>query len=267
MILFKVLLMSGLLASCGYVMPDADEEAVLIMKPWFFGHGGVSDNPVSAGATLRVWTTSSETFKIVPIQYKEVFTDLMSLDNVPVDFDVFSRLQIKKGETPKLLKGFGKDWYHNNVSKKLRELTRELAKGYPVFKLTTDPEATKRINKEVLKLLRVYVEDKKLPVKVLSVQIGKVNPPVEVLKQTSLTAAQKQRFKTETQRARAELARKEAEENRALADRSYQIKFGLTVREYLSLKALEIQEAKIAMARDKKDVTLIMGDVIPMKQF
>ena len=29
------------LTSCHGVRPDADEEAVLIKKPWFFGHGGV----------------------------------------------------------------------------------------------------------------------------------------------------------------------------------------------------------------------------------
>lgn len=253
--------------SCSYVMPDADEESVLIQKPWFFGHGGVVAEPISTGATLTVWTTQNKTFKIVPIQHKEVFTDLMSKDNVPVDFDAYVRLQIQKGKTPLLLEGFGVDWYNNNVSKKFRELTRELAKGYPVFKLTTDPLATKTINKDVLKLLSEYVLEKELPVNVLSVQIGKVNPPVEVLKQTSLTAAQKQRFKTETQRAKAELARKVAEENRALADRSYQVKFGLTTKEYLHLKALEIQEKKIDMARDKQNVTLIMGDVTPIKTF
>ena len=29
------------LSSCSFSNVDADEEAVLIAKPWFFGHGGV----------------------------------------------------------------------------------------------------------------------------------------------------------------------------------------------------------------------------------
>lgn len=33
------------LTSCHSVSPDADEEAVLIYKPWFFGHGLVDAVP------------------------------------------------------------------------------------------------------------------------------------------------------------------------------------------------------------------------------
>lgn len=29
------------LTSCHSVSPDADEEAVIVKKPWFIGHGGV----------------------------------------------------------------------------------------------------------------------------------------------------------------------------------------------------------------------------------
>ena len=57
------------LTSCHGVMPDADEEAVLIKKPWFFGHGGVEEEPVTTGNTWCCWSTSSEYFKIIPISY------------------------------------------------------------------------------------------------------------------------------------------------------------------------------------------------------
>lgn len=39
--LFLALIMCVAVSSCHGVCPDADEEAVLITKPWFFGHGGV----------------------------------------------------------------------------------------------------------------------------------------------------------------------------------------------------------------------------------
>ena len=45
-----VVAMMGM-TSCHGVAPDADEEAVLIEKPWFFGHGGVQQNPVESGLT------------------------------------------------------------------------------------------------------------------------------------------------------------------------------------------------------------------------
>lgn len=53
------------MTSCHGVALDADEEAVLIYKPWFFGSGGVDDEPVETGLTWCYWSTSSETFKIL----------------------------------------------------------------------------------------------------------------------------------------------------------------------------------------------------------
>lgn len=40
---------SIVMSSCHGVRPDADEESVLIDKPWFFGHGGVREKPVKTG--------------------------------------------------------------------------------------------------------------------------------------------------------------------------------------------------------------------------
>ena len=40
---FTSLVMFVILSSCHGVRPNADEEAVLIKKPWFFGHGGVDE--------------------------------------------------------------------------------------------------------------------------------------------------------------------------------------------------------------------------------
>lgn len=62
-----------LCTSCHFVSPNADEEAVLIDKPWFFGHGGVDDDPATTGLTWCWWSTSSETFKITPQRYSNKF--------------------------------------------------------------------------------------------------------------------------------------------------------------------------------------------------
>ena len=43
----SVICLCATLTSCHGVMPDADEEAVLIKKPWFFGHGGVEEEPAN----------------------------------------------------------------------------------------------------------------------------------------------------------------------------------------------------------------------------
>ena len=75
---FTSLVMFVILSSCHGVRPNADEEAVLIKKPWFFGHGGVDETPVTTGCTWCWWSTSSETFKIVPVKYEEKLDDIIS---------------------------------------------------------------------------------------------------------------------------------------------------------------------------------------------
>ena len=59
---FHASIVAGLLflsaISCTRVAPDAGHEAVLIQKPWFFGHGGVLPEPVPSGATWVAWSTA-----------------------------------------------------------------------------------------------------------------------------------------------------------------------------------------------------------------
>ena len=49
--MFSIALVAMLsMSSCHGVRPGADEEAVLIDKPWFFGHGGVDMTPVESSS-------------------------------------------------------------------------------------------------------------------------------------------------------------------------------------------------------------------------
>ena len=86
-------------------------------------------------------------------------------------------------------------------------------------------------------------------------------PPQEVLNEAERTAAQKQRLKTQQMVQKAEVARKGAETARALADRAYMSKLGISGDQYIRLRELDIIEAK-------KDVTVYMGMApLPIKQF
>lgn len=91
---FAALALYALSAGCRTVSPDAGHEAVLIKKPWIFGHGGVEDQPVKTGLILAAMTTEAEYVSMQPIQVVEHFDDLMSNDGVPLDFDSALRLQI-----------------------------------------------------------------------------------------------------------------------------------------------------------------------------
>ena len=101
-----------------------------------------------------------------------------------------------------------------------------------------------------------------MPVSVLQVTIGAVTPPAEVLEETRRTAAQNQSKLTQEARANAELARKQAEINKAIADQSYQKQMSMTMGDYLKLRGLEIEKEKIELIRDKQNVSIIFGSSV-----
>jgi len=261
-----LLLLTVLSVGCAnYVSPEHGEVAVMVKKPWIFGSGGVDPEIYTTGLHWKFWSTEGYRVSITPWQVTEKFDNLITSDNVPVDFNGYLKGQVISGKTPLLYSKFGgKGWYNRNIMEKFRTYIRSYAKTQPLFKLTTDDKVIDRMQIKVKEQITAYVEEIGLPIIVLDVIIGKVSPPDAVIKQTEETAAQKQRDKTEAQRALTEITRKTAEENKALADKAYRIKFGMSVAEYLQLRALEIEQERIKMAREKENVTIVMGPATPM---
>jgi len=118
-------LMVFIFSSCTIVDPNGDEEAVLVMKPLIFGHGGVEKTPVNCGLTFCAPTTSSIIFKITPITITEEFDNMVTKDNTPVTFSAYMKVQIISGETPKLYEKFGINWYDNSIKPKFRAMVRD----------------------------------------------------------------------------------------------------------------------------------------------
>ena len=110
-----LLLIAMTITSCSVASVDADEELVFVKKPIFFGKGGVEKEPLTSGSEWRWFSTDEVKFKVSPTQYEEKFQDIFTADNTPIDLSANILLQIKKGETPVLLEGFGEDWYKNNI--------------------------------------------------------------------------------------------------------------------------------------------------------
>jgi regulator of protease activity HflC (stomatin/prohibitin superfamily) len=252
---------------CGHIAPSGDEEAVVMKKPWFFGHGGVSSEPVSSGMCWTAPTTRGIIFKITPITYKEPFNDMVSSDNTPVTFHAYLKAQIKKGETPALYKNFGELWYENSLAPTFRAVVRDKASQYKMFDLAGKREVLAAIEQYVFDNMTAYCNKMNLPVIILQVTIGAVTPPEEVLEETKRTAAQNQSILTQAARAKSEDARKQAEINKAIADRAYQNQMGMNMQDYLHLRALEIEKEKIELVREKQDVSIIMGQgIVPTFQ-
>lgn len=251
--------------SCSYVSVNGDEEAVLIMKPFFFGHGGVDEKPVSSGRIMVAATTDDIIFKITPNAYAEKFENLISDDNVPLDFETHLTLRIIKGSTPDLYENFGADWYEHNVSPKFRSLVRDVVSAYKMQDLISSREILTAIDEKLYNSMTIYFKQIKIPVDIIQVTIGAATPPDEVLVETQKTAAQNQSILTQEARAKAELSRKQAEINKAIADEAYKQQMGMTISDYLELRQLEIEKEKVELIKDKQNVSIIFGDVKPVK--
>lgn len=252
------------LTSCSLVKVNGDEEAVLISKPLIFGHGGVNEIPVTSGSEMCALTTDGIVFKTTPIAYAEKFENLISDDNVPLDFETHLTLKIQKGTTPILYKQFGVDWYANNVSNKFRSLVRDLISSYKMQDLISNRQIMSRIDSVLEKELTSYFKEILLPVDINQVTIGAATPPSEVLIETQKTAAQNQSVLTQTARALAETSRKQAEINKALADQAYRKTMEMTMQEYLTLRGLEIEKEKLEVAKGSKNISVIMGNAQPI---
>jgi len=239
---------------------DADEEGVFVAKPWFFGSGGVNDNPLKEGTSITATSTDVVRFKVTPIKYEEQFDDVMSDDNTPVDLQAYVILQIKRGYTPILLKNYGENWYFNNVRETFRKFIRDRVSTYPMYDLTSNREACQSIENDTEKLLQDYFKklnsDKEFPVTIQSVIVDRATPNKEVMEEINKTASQIQAKKTQIEREEMEKVRASAERERARADKEYQREMGLTADQFIMLRALEMEMEKVEMVRGKQNVNV-----------
>ena len=238
----------GAAAGCHGVCPGADEESVLTMKPWFFGHGGVDMTPVTTGLTWCFWSTSSETFKITPVRYEETLDDIISNENTPLDFKTQIILRIEKGKSPILLQNYGVNWYENNVKEVYNNLTRHYVSQYSPFDLTSNREVVAHIDScvkgDMIRYISRLSEEKEFPIVVENVITGRAIPNAAQLEEMNRTAPQIQARQTQERRYETEVAREQAERQRAVSDKAYQNEMGLTAERFINLKAWDVISSK-----------------------
>lgn len=243
----SLILMTSL-QSCTKVKVGADEEAALVMQPWFFGHGGVNEKPVSTGLEWCALTTHPVYFKIVPWRYDEKFDDLFSNDNTPLDFHTSIIIQIEKGKTPILLRNYGEYWYENNIQRWYRNKTREYVSMYGPFDLMSNREILREIDSKISKDIAEYIKQKsdssEFPIKVVEIITDRATPNPSQLAEMDNTATAIQQTKTQERLREMESVREAAERQRAIADRAYMNSMGLTANQYIELRAWEIIEKK-----------------------
>lgn len=262
------LLFSVVMTSCHGVRPEAGEESVLIYKPWFFGHGGVDMDPVQTGLTWCWWSTSSETFKIVPQKNQVDMEDLVSNDNTPLDFHTVIITQIKSGKSPILLQNYGLDWFNTNLYNHYCNRVRDYVSQHSPFDLMSNREVLNEIDNKLLAEMRAFIADlskeKEFPVEIKQVVIGKAIPNKEQLEEMNKTAKAVQAKQTQDRETEVQVAREKAERQRAIADKAYMREMGLNPQQFIQLKAWDIIAQKQGANIDvlfNADATMKMWNV------
>lgn len=256
--LILAITLMAILPACSVVSPDAGQEAVLVKKPWIFGHGGVDPEPVSTGSSFAALTTDAIYVDVKPVEWNVKFDDLMTRDGVPMHFDASVVVQVT--DSVRLIEKFGPHWFENNVDSVLRNLVRQSVRKHGMNEVAIDTSAIEAIDKEVSAGLHAYVAQAKLPVKVVRLTVGKANPPDAVKNQRIETAQQEQRQKTEAMKKDAETARKQAELARAEADNAYRSQMSLSPEQFVDLQRIQMQHDVCI----KGGCTFIAGNASPI---
>ena len=237
------------LSSCINVAPGAGEEAVLIHKPYIFGHGGIDDKPVETGRQYEWFSTSYVIVSMLPQKFDEKLDDAASNDNTLLDFNTQIQLQVEDNKSPVLIKNYGNNWYVNVIQEVYRNTVRNYIYKFGPFDLMSNREVLDSINFAVKGDMERYIDELsaksgELPIDVVNVVVGRAIPNEKQKAEMDNTAAATQAKRTEESRFEMLKAKEAAERQRAIADKAYQEEMGLSADQFIQLKAWEVIEKK-----------------------
>jgi regulator of protease activity HflC (stomatin/prohibitin superfamily) len=207
---------------CRSVAPNAGHEVVLVEKPLIFGHGGVDPEPVRTGRSFVAVTTDGIDVNMQPQKFEAELPDTMTSDGVPITFHAIMVLKVTNSVT--LIRNFGPDWYQNNLEEPFRTMVRQAVRRRGMNETAISTTALDEIDREIQDQLVAFMRQKTLPVELVTMTVGRANPPDSVKNQRIETATQEQRIQTEKQTKLAEDQRQMAETSRANADNAYIVK-------------------------------------------
>jgi len=230
----------AMMTGCRTYSPDAGHEVVLVSKPLFFGHGGIDPEPVRTGLTYAALTTEGIDVYMQPKKYETELPDTMTRDGVPITFHAIMVLKVT--DSVMLIRNFGPDWYSNNLEEPFKTMVRQAVRQRGMNETAISTTALDDIDKEIHDQLIKFIKDKGLPVELVTMTVGRANPPDSVKNQRIETATQEQRIQTEQQTKLAEDQRKAAETSRADADNAYRESMHLSPEQFIQLETIKMQK-------------------------
>lgn len=254
------IIMSMMLTACSLADSKQGEETVLILKPRFFGDGGIHPTPLKNGQTQYIaWTTDEIHVNMLPQQTELEFKDLMTSNGVPIEFH--AAVQWKYNDSVKAVSSYGVDaeFFARVLEQKFRMSVRDAVKKRELNEMAINASAAEEVDKEVHAAMASIIKESGAPIDLLGVTLGKANPPDAVRDQRVATAAQQQRQETERQGKLAEDQRKMHEESRAAADKAYLEKMNLSAEQFVQLR--QIDTLKEVCAWQRGNCTFVNGNM------
>ena len=256
--------------SCDLCTVDGGEEGVFTKKPWLFGEGGVDHQALTSGSEWKVWSTDYVVYSIINTKYTESFDDTATNETTTVDMNAHLFLRITPGKSPILHENYGMNWYDNNIKEIFRKYVKDFASRYDMITLVSQREIYDEIEpiieQQMIDHINYLSETKELPIEVVDVVVDKAMPNDGVREELNNTAIYMQQRNTQEMKQEMEIARRETEHLRALADKEYQITMGFTPAQFIQLRALELENQKIEMIKNKSNVNVdvMLGQTTPM---
>ena len=258
------------MTSCSLCAVDGGEEGVFIKQPYFFGDGGVVEEPLRQGSEWKVFSTNFVKYSIVNTKYSVAFDDIATDEATPLDITAHIILKIKEGKSPTLHKNYGVDWYKNNVLETFSKHVRNFVSMHDMRTLISERDCYEVIEKTLKDDMTNYFAElsqaKEFPIEVINVVIDKAKPNNNVLEELNNTAIYMQQKQTEIMKQDMQKERKKTEHLRALADKEYQLTMGFTPSQFIALRGLELENQKIEMIKNKTNVNVdvMLGQTTPM---
>jgi len=244
---------------CRSFSPDAGHQIVLVAKPLIFGHGGVDPEPVTTGRTYAALTTEGIDVDMRPIKLDAELPDTMTSDGVPITFHAI--LTMKITDSVALIKNFGQNWYQNNLEEPFRTMVRQAVRKRGMNETAISTTALDAIDGEIRDQVIAFIREKNLPISLVTMTVGKANPPDAIRNQRIETATQEQRIQTEKQTKLAEDQRQAAEQSRANADNAYREAMHLSPEQFIQLETIKMQREVCA---HQGTCTFITSGAVPV---
>lgn len=213
---------------------------VYMDKPYFFGKKGVRLDEVMQPGSDWAWKTT-ELIPVISVPYKQDsrIDDFATKDNYLVDFDSVVSLRIS--DQAKIVADWRLTFWTETLRAEYNSIVRRAVSGYSLYELMSDTEKLKSLDNEITTNMKAHIKSIGIPIVVENVALGRAKPSNEVMAQITETARRIEEKATFTRMADAQTSRKEAEKNRATADKAYALEMGLSAAQFTMLRMVEMQ--------------------------